>query len=74
MHRHDDRERPVARRLEQEDRNRFAVEALEAVQRRLDELRRLEGVRTSSDPNRLPVIDVIDVDVARRDRAREGEG
>src|SRR5438445_9902107 len=45
VHRHDDRERPVAVRLEEEHGHGLAIEAVEAMQGRLDEVSRLDLAR-----------------------------
>ena len=73
MHRDDDRKGAVAFRLEEEDRHRLAVEALEPVQRRLDQRRRVDGARARRQPLEQAPIEVVEVDVVRLDRAREGE-
>ena len=74
VHRHDDRKRAFAFRLEEEDRHRLAVEALEPVQRRLDERRRVDGARARRQPLERAPIEVVEVNVVRFDRAREREG
>src|SRR5579884_1109669 len=71
---HDDGKRSVAGRLEQKDGDRFAVEALETVQSGLDELVHVDLARARRHTDELVVLDVVDVDVARLDRAREREG
>ena len=73
VHRDDDGERAVALRLEEEDGHRLAVEARVAVQRRLDERRRVDGARARRQPRQLARVEVVEVDVVRLDRARERE-
>ena len=67
---HDDRERPFSFRHEEEDGNRLAVEALEAVQRRLDTaLDRSEVGQLA----RLARGEVVHPDLLRLGRRREAE-
>ena len=74
VHSHDDRKRAFAFRLEEEDRHPLSVEALEAVERRLDQRRRIDVTRARREPlERLPV-EVVQIHVVRLDRAREREG
>ena len=64
---------PSPRRREEEHRHRLAVEALEAVQLRLDERHRLDVARARRQPPRAPRAHVVEVDVVRLHRRREPE-
>ncbi len=74
VHGDDDRERPLALGLEQEHRDRLAVEAVEAVQLGLDEGVRVDVARAHGQPRQAASLDVVHVDVARLGRAGERDG
>src|SRR5581483_6584917 len=74
VHGDDDGERPGALRLEEEDGHRQPVEALEAMERGLDESPRIDVARAGRETVERARADVVEIDVVRLDRAREREG
>ena len=73
VHRDDDGKRALPLGLEEEHGNGFAVEALETMQRGLDETPRIDRARARREPHDRFHIDVVEIHVVRFGRAREGE-